>query len=84
MKVKKKTIKVGKKARNSKNMEDEIKTPVEETSAPEVVVETPLPPAPEPTPGPVVKVARFSGDFGRADIDLLRDKVNEVIDFINK
>ena len=29
-------------------------------------------------------VAPFSGDFGRADINLLRDKLNEVIDLLNK
>ena len=32
----------------------------------------------------VAKIASFSGDFGRVDINLLRDKVNEVIDFLNK
>lgn len=31
-----------------------------------------------------LKVNPFSGDFGRVDINLLRDKVNEIIDYINK
>ena len=31
-----------------------------------------------------VKIAPFSGEFGRQDINSLRDKVNEIIDFINK
>ena len=31
----------------------------------------------------VIKIASFSGDFGRVDINLLRDKVNEIIDFLN-
>ena len=31
-----------------------------------------------------VKIFPFSGDFGRQDINSLRDKVNEIIDFINK
>lgn len=26
----------------------------------------------------------FSGDFGREDINKLRDKINEIIDFINQ
>ena len=30
-----------------------------------------------------VKIASFSGDFGRVDINLLRDKVNEIIEYIN-
>ena len=33
---------------------------------------------------PVVKIAPFDGDFGRVDINQLRDKVNEIIAFINK
>ena len=32
----------------------------------------------------VAKIAPFSGDFGRQDINLLRNKVNEIIDFLNK
>ena len=31
-----------------------------------------------------VKINHYTGDFGRVDINLLRDKVNEVIDFLNK
>ena len=31
-----------------------------------------------------IKINSFSGDFGRQDINLLRDKVNEIIDFINQ
>lgn len=31
-----------------------------------------------------VKIAGFSGDFGREDINKLRDKVNEIIDYINQ
>ena len=31
-----------------------------------------------------VKINHYTGDFGRVDINLLRDKLNEVIDFINK
>ena len=30
-----------------------------------------------------VKVAEFSGDFGREDLNALRDKVNEIIAFLN-
>lgn len=30
-----------------------------------------------------VKIAAFSGDFGREDLHRLRDKVNEIIDYIN-
>lgn len=33
---------------------------------------------------PVVKIAPFSGDFGREDLNKLMDKINEVVDFINK
>lgn len=41
--------------------------------------------APSTAPEPVeVKIAAFSGEFGRADINLLRDKVNEIIDYLNK
>ena len=35
-------------------------------------------------PLPEVRINSFSGDFGRVDINLLRDKVNEIIDFLNK
>lgn len=48
-----------------------------------------LPIAPEiTTPSTVVEptkvvIGSFSGEFGRADINLLRDKVNEIIDFLN-
>ena len=31
-----------------------------------------------------IKIASFSGEFGRQDINSLRDKVNEIIDYINK
>lgn len=31
-----------------------------------------------------LKINPFSGDFGRADINSLRDKVNEIIAFLNK
>ena len=31
-----------------------------------------------------VKITSFDGDFGRVDINLLRDKVNEIINFLNK
>ena len=31
-----------------------------------------------------VKIATFSGEFGRVDINLLRDKVNEIVDYLNK
>ena len=47
-----------------------------------------LPPQPEiATPSTVDKkivINSFSGDFGRVDINLLRDKVNEIIDYLNK
>ena len=36
------------------------------------------------TTGQEVKITSFDGDFGRADINSLKDKVNEVIDYINK
>lgn len=39
---------------------------------------------PDSTSTLVAKINSFSGDFGRVDINLLRDKVNEIIDFINK
>ena len=32
----------------------------------------------------VAKITSFDGDFGRVDINLLRDKVNEIINFLNK
>ena len=35
-------------------------------------------------PGREVKIFSFDGDFGRVDINLLRDKVNEIINFLNK
>jgi hypothetical protein len=69
------------------------KTKVEPTKAEEpiqvenvspVVPEEPKPEIiSEPKPAPI-KIAPFSGDFGREDFNKLRDKVNEVIDFINK
>ena len=31
-----------------------------------------------------LKINPFSGDFGRQDINELRNKVNEIIDFLNK
>ena len=31
-----------------------------------------------------VKITSFDGDFGREDINSLKDKVNEIIDYINK
>lgn len=37
----------------------------------------------EGVPSTTSKVASFSGDFGRQDINLLRDKVNEIINIIN-
>ena len=41
--------------------------------------------APSTAPEPVeVKIAAFSGDFQRTDLNLLRDKINEIIDYINK
>ncbi len=36
------------------------------------------------TPKEEVKIAPFSDDFGRQDINSLRNKVNEIIDFINR
>ena len=48
------------------------------TKKEDVVIET------TPTTETVIKIMPFSGDFGREDINLLRDKVNEIINFINK
>ena len=33
--------------------------------------------------GQEIKISSFDGDFGRQDINLLRDKVNEIINYIN-
>lgn len=47
---------------------------------PENVVDVPL----NKETSLVEKIVPFSGDFGRQDLDSLRDKVNEIIEFINK
>lgn len=53
-----------------------MKKKIENIEEPEVIT------APS-TSEKVIKIGSFSGDFGRVDINLLRDKVNEIIDFIN-
>ena len=79
MKSKNKVKKVGKKQtiKKIKKMEEEKieSLPVE----PETVL-----PAESSTTGQEVKITSFDGDFGRQDINQLRDKVNEIIAFINK
>ena len=39
---------------------------------------------PEVVPVSEVKITPFTGDFSRVDFNSLRDKVNEIIAFINK
>ena len=54
--------------------EEKIETlPVEETVLP----------ASSSSVGKEVKITSFDGDFGRVDINLLRDKVNEIINYLN-
>ena len=49
------------------------------TGIPATVIKGTLPPNEEK-----VKITSFDGDFGRVDINQLRDKVNEIIAFLNK
>ena len=46
-------------------------------------IEVPIVEAPSTT-GQKLKIASFSGEFGRQDINLLRDKVNEIVNFLNE
>ena len=84
MKTKNKIKKVGKSRvyKKRKTMEEEIKKEeiaLENEPKGGGSVENTL-----ETPKEEVKIVPFSGDFGRVDINLLRDKVNEVISFLNK
>ena len=56
-------------------------TLVENTTSPIAQIDISIP---LPTTTEAVKIAHYTGDFGRVDINLLRDKVNEVIDLLNK
>lgn len=83
MKPEKKYLKVKKiKIKEIKNMEEEVKSEeVKIENLPDLSEITAASTAAEPIK---VVIGSFSGDFGRADINLLRDKVNEIIDFLNK